>query len=217
MAKSRTDLQRTIDGILTEYYNNNKNVQNFMAEMAEDLDKNIRSNLSAAVRFFVKGGTALKILQKNLSGDWSDWDTQLLINPTLDAKRWYDVYLKIQNLLEEFLGKQSKKWGDLVQKTLELQNLRQKDALTQNLKTKLTSRSKNSSKFTKVEKFLLQQLNADNMQIEIVSESNSTTSSLNKVIHPVQVYDNVTTVFRGMSEREREVEMDKLYPSNNEV
>ncbi|NVK72153.1 MAG: hypothetical protein HWE24_01630 [Oceanospirillaceae bacterium] len=58
--------------------------------------------------FFIKGGTALRILfsdkgQTDIMPDPSDWDTQIVINPDIPFDLWYRAYQKIAEAINEAL------------------------------------------------------------------------------------------------------------------
>ncbi len=60
--------------------------------------------------FFVKGGTALKLyrdkkfsLESKLHENNSDWDTQIVINPKLPFKQWYQVRDRVEEVINHVL------------------------------------------------------------------------------------------------------------------
>ncbi len=105
MPKSRTDFQRNLDGELTKIINDIQSVQALMTKGVKELttelgkDQAIKQN----ARFFVKGGNALKLIRINSQvpdqTPWSDWDTQIIINPNLSIQDWYSLFRKIQKII----------------------------------------------------------------------------------------------------------------------
>ena len=125
MAKSqaRTELQRSVDDILTGIINNDPKARHFILKQVAKLTKNLLGRFSDGdnrlVQVFVKGNSALTLYQMNteldavdvdgdkfreLNAKWSDFDNQIIVNPYLPKVWWYEIlgqidfYLKTQML-----------------------------------------------------------------------------------------------------------------------
>lgn len=112
MAKSRSEFQRALDGDITTEFNNDTDVQKMLATLISDFMTLIRTSrsLNNNVKFFVKGGTSTKLLGRNYDPNWSDWDTQLIINPNLPIGEWYALFDQLIGALNVQLIKAQSEW-----------------------------------------------------------------------------------------------------------
>lgn len=53
--------------------------------------------------FYLKGGRAAKYLQDRATDGENDWDTNIIINPTLGAGAWYRTFMTLHNVVLAFL------------------------------------------------------------------------------------------------------------------
>ena len=117
MAKSRTTFQREVDDKLTEEFNNQLPVRKFILTKIAQLTEYLQLRYGGDVRIFIKGGSALNILTEYKTESfgapkkWSDFDNQIIINPNLPIKAWYQVLFQIHTYLrEEYLPVFQKEW-----------------------------------------------------------------------------------------------------------
>lgn len=76
-------------------------LSDFLRTRLMDLDAALKTlDPSGNTRFFLKGGRALYCYLGTPQLGAKDWDTQVLINPNLPAKVWYELYRRVQNELE---------------------------------------------------------------------------------------------------------------------
>ena len=104
-SKPRTELQRTIDDILTAKINGEPEARIFILKHIALLSRWIHSrfnqqNAEQLVQVYIKGNAALKLYRMNevvpnddnkLDLDWSDFDNQIIINPYLPKCWWYEI------------------------------------------------------------------------------------------------------------------------------
>src|SRR5947208_1560350 len=112
MAK-RTERQIAIDDALTKYLCSTDEIYDYMARCARDLGKRLEGEPD--VLFYVKGSVALaRYLRASAIGATkqeriaqlcprSDWDTQLVINPLLPAKAWFETFRRVEAALIDCL------------------------------------------------------------------------------------------------------------------
>ena len=122
MAKSRSTFQREVDDIITQKFNNQLPVRQFLLSKIADLTQHLTLTYGGDVRMFIKGGSALNILKEykaqefgkgtNENKDiWSDFDNQIIINPNLPVKEWFKVLFDIHTYFrEEYLPVFQKEW-----------------------------------------------------------------------------------------------------------
>ncbi|WDE05887.1 hypothetical protein SG34_002825 [Thalassomonas viridans] len=117
MAKGRTLFQREIDDKLTQEFNNQRPVREFILDWIAQLTQYLQQRYGGNVRIFIKGGSALNLLREYRSKQfgttktWSDFDNQIIINPNLPIAQWYDIHRQIHTYLkEEYLPCFQKEW-----------------------------------------------------------------------------------------------------------
>ena len=109
----RTEFQRTVDDVLTEGINNNREAREFILKntgrMAKEIEERFGSDL---VQVYIKGKSSLKLMKlngmKEGSNDekeeelgWSDFDNQIIINPYLPRAWWYEIFHQIHCYLRD--------------------------------------------------------------------------------------------------------------------
>jgi Papain-like cysteine protease AvrRpt2 len=124
-AADRTKVSSSLTGLL----HNSKDVKwlfDWLRQKLVDLNKLLKETCpdgpktkewpkgEPAVVFFLKGGRAAKtLLGKELEGE-NDWDTNIVINPTLKAGEWYKTFLLVHNAVVGFLEKAKRELNVLV-------------------------------------------------------------------------------------------------------
>lgn len=118
LTSQKTKNQTKMNEILTESLNKDETIDIFNKFSIDLINKELAAIdwttnwkfKSPYYWFFIKGGTALRILfQKNNQTDDltmpapSDWDTQLVINPDYDYDTWYEALIKIQDKVNRAL------------------------------------------------------------------------------------------------------------------
>ncbi len=118
----KTANQIKVNGELTNWLNEDLPIQQFNVISIQLLQQKLEAiewddrfaqwrdskNGNQLFWFFIKGGTALRILfqsknQTDVMPDPSDWDTQIVINPELPFDLWYLAYQKIEVAVNEAL------------------------------------------------------------------------------------------------------------------
>ncbi|MGH1543632.1 MAG: hypothetical protein ACRBHB_24745 [Arenicella sp.] len=114
----KTPNQLALNEKLTSLLNTDGVISNFNIFSIDLLNKNLasiqwdkqfkQSPNKNAYWFFVKGGTALRLIfeqngQNDLMPAPSDWDTQIVINPDYDFELWYKAYGKIEEAVNNTL------------------------------------------------------------------------------------------------------------------
>lgn len=109
MAKkqARTEFQRSVDDVLTESINNNRDAREFIlrntARMAKEIEDRFGADL---VQVYIKGKSSLKLKKLNdvkenskeeekEELEWSDFDNQIIINPYIPRNWWYEIFNQI--------------------------------------------------------------------------------------------------------------------------
>jgi hypothetical protein len=92
-----------VSGQLTGFLNNNPNdtrrwLFDYLEACIKDLDAELKKVSSTDLLFFLKGGRALKYLEKDKLKGENDWDTQVVVNPELPVNEWYDLYRRVHNV-----------------------------------------------------------------------------------------------------------------------
>lgn len=187
MARTRTDFQRELDGNVTAFFNQNELVRDFILQQIYELKAIIDSSgLKNHVKFFVKGGNSL-IANKMAGGGsdqspWSDWDTQLIINPMLEPHQWYEVYMLVHKVLLAQLVIIQKKWENF-SNTASIQQL-----------------SVGSTR------------HMNPLTIDLGAQSNLLTTTGNTVVHALQSTDNANTLLQYLDKENEQAALDSLYP-----
>lgn len=93
-----------ISGQLTGFLNNNPNdsrrwLFDYLSSCIKDLDVELKKISTDNLIFFLKGGRALKFLEKDRLNGENDWDTQVVINPELPVDQWYDLFRQVHNVV----------------------------------------------------------------------------------------------------------------------
>jgi len=115
----KTPNQKKINDKLTNLLNTDANITNFNMFAIELLKNNLAaiewdeqkfscSDGSQPYWFFIKGGTALRLIfnengLNQLMPNPSDWDTQIVINPEYDFDTWYEAYNKVEVAVNQSL------------------------------------------------------------------------------------------------------------------
>lgn len=103
----RSSDQIAVDDVLTKVMNADASLQQWMAQAMVKIANHLGS--SDNYFFHVKGGTSLALyLQANGTNPTgiitpSDWDTQLVVNPTLPPSQWYPLVEKLRARVLEAL------------------------------------------------------------------------------------------------------------------
>lgn len=86
-------------GALTKLVTNGHDfLTEWLAEKVVDLGSRvIAADGTGNTLFFLKGGRALNYALNTPQRGTNDWDTQIVINPTLPAERWYSIFLRVSN------------------------------------------------------------------------------------------------------------------------
>ncbi|MDH5729132.1 MAG: hypothetical protein OEZ58_09090 [Gammaproteobacteria bacterium] len=108
--KEAGDASKELTGLLNNYkivYKGNEKYQilfDWLREKICDFSSEINKLDANHVKFHLKGGRALEYLLGNGEEGENDWDTSILINPSLPAKEWYELFNKVNNLVLEKLN-----------------------------------------------------------------------------------------------------------------
>lgn len=86
-------------GVLTDLVTNGHPwLNDWLRDKVVDLAARIAvADPSGNTLFFLKGGRAIQYLQGTPASGKNDWDTQIVINPTLPPAIWYDLFLTVSN------------------------------------------------------------------------------------------------------------------------
>lgn len=94
-AEEITKASKTLTGLVT---NGHPWLNAWLSTKIVDLGRRIAAaDPSGNTLFFLKGGRAIEYLLGTPAAGTSDWDTQIVINPDLPAKRWYAILLRVSN------------------------------------------------------------------------------------------------------------------------
>ena len=117
MGATRTTFQREVDDKLTGEFNGQLPVRQFLLTKIAELTAYLEGRYGGDVRMFIKGGSALSLLTEAKTNNfgsaskWSDFDNQIIINPNLPIKQWYDILFEIHNYFKhEYLPTFQKQW-----------------------------------------------------------------------------------------------------------
>ncbi|TIL59662.1 MAG: hypothetical protein E5Y79_13050 [Mesorhizobium sp.] len=69
-----------------------------MGELGEKIDS-LNTEDERRVLFFLKGGRALNFFLGTPQNGENDWDTQVVIDPSLPAEKWYEYFSRVHDLL----------------------------------------------------------------------------------------------------------------------
>lgn len=181
MAKTRSEIQMDLDSQITEHFNLKEDVQKFLGKTIKELNEKINQNDN--LKFFVKGGTALNLLDPENATKWSDWDTQLIINPNLSPNDWYQEYSKIDLLLNNFITEKQKEWESVWTKYI------------------FWGVGQNS--------FTLTSNNAS-YHLKLSGQQNVVNTTVNTIIHPKQLFDNVNALSQNQEKPDNY--FDDIFP-----
>jgi len=109
--------EKQLESKLTALINSQEIVQQFMLQAISGLHKAIATKFGDKVIFYLAGNASLNLLKSKNQIDspksWSDWDTQLIINPALSITEWYQTHLDVNKLLIEQIEGIWNKKGEL--------------------------------------------------------------------------------------------------------
>jgi hypothetical protein len=190
---ARTEFQRKIDDKLTEKINNIPQVRTFLVREIQNFSKVLNEE---HIKFFIKGGSGLQILMgeadsiKSVEG-WSDFDTQLIINPNLSAEKWYEFFIKVNTAIKLiFLPQLQKNW----------------DIFCEENQKKICSPIYNP-------KISFADKNIINLELEEKQQNNTIMSLSSEYLHPMQYLDNARSVIsNNKSTGITPKELDAYYP-----
>lgn len=120
------DLRVDLSGALTKLLHNGDPKKmgwlfDWLAKKVADLGKRMAALNGPGERkviFFLKGGRALNYYLGTPEKGENDWDTQVVIDPSLPATEWYALLAKVHDTLLVALEKYSREFTDLVEKNL---------------------------------------------------------------------------------------------------
>lgn len=196
MPTSRTEFQKIVDAAITTYLNDEGIVQDFLAQAVSELSQQLAST-DISLKFFVKGGTALKLLNgPPYDGTWSDWDTQLIIDPELPVPQWYAAFDTIDAQVIEHLVDMQKDGDSL------------SDVIPDTLYYRWEGADKTKGIIVKQEPVL-----EGFYYILTLDPSVNTKSTLaTRSIHPLQVFDNAKSLLRDETEERQTSVFEKHFP-----
>jgi len=217
MAKSqaRTEFQRSVDDVLTESINNNRQAREFIlrntARMAKEIEDRFGNDL---VQVYIKGKSSLKLKKLNDAKPdskdekaeelgWSDFDNQIIINPYLPRAWWYEIFNQIHCYIrDEYLPSVSDKFFIDQPETLPA------GGYVANHMQKVSMGSKILNSF-KLKGPATDLLHAQKMQ------SNVLLCLANEYLHPLNFFDNTRTVFAKDKHSDVDLMADKYREANN--
>lgn len=214
-SKARTEFQRSVDDLLTESINNNRQAREFIlrntARMAKEIEDRFGNDL---VQVYIKGKSSLKLKKLNDAKPdskeekaeelgWSDFDNQIIINPYIPRVWWYEIFNQIHCYIrDEYLPSVSNTFF-----------VEQPDVLPTGgyvadhmQQVPFGSKVNNKFKLSGPETTLL---HAKKMQ------SNVLMCLANEYLHPLNFFDNTRTVFGKDNHSDIDFMKDKYKEANN--
>ncbi|MEQ9365061.1 MAG: hypothetical protein RIF32_12490, partial [Leptospirales bacterium] len=194
-----------VDKWLTEQLNRQAEVQHFMGMVAESLHQELTTNASVKnhVKFYLKGGTALRVLDplRTANSSWSDWDTNLLIDPDLPMREWYAVLREIDAILRQKFFYFQAVW----------------DGMYPALHSKITGAGSNGPAL------YIDSASADglrkifpgggNFQIHLAEQTARFNAYASFPFHPENLHENYTTLSAGRTAAARDAEFEHFFHS----
>jgi hypothetical protein len=119
------DLRADLSGDLTKLlHNGDRAKMNWLsdwltkkiAELGEKIDERNARGKKKRFIFFLKGGRALNYFLDTPEKGENDWDTQVVIDPSLPADEWYQCFAEIHDVLLAALKTFKVEFTELVQK-----------------------------------------------------------------------------------------------------
>lgn len=191
---ARTSFQKEVDDQITAHLNNNVSVRNGMKTVMKSIVQEVSGFIpNEHFLFFVKGGTSLNLLKENFNAlphdsKWSDWDTQLLINPTLGIDIWYQYLKKVHEGLLSTIEKVQAAW----------ENISSVDAIIQECMLKaLSGKFPNRLGFD----LIIQPI-----------QNNDVHELSSRFIHPAQLFDNARTVLDKEPQAHWNEKLEEYFP-----
>lgn len=231
LSKTRSDFQKKSDHKLTAILNAQPLVRDFMVQEISRLQAKLAERFGDNVLFFLKGGNALNLLRgikSNSNTPWSDWDIQLIINPTLPSYAWYELFIEVDQFLTEQLEGKWNETGVLSENGMQQRWLSSITGDTSICWSELSSeemetiRKKLHSKFMDMTVLLFQ-----DPEIHLEKQTNKKQVLCAKALHPGQLRENVRSIISSIPIPEGEVDrtalnqrreniFDGLYPYSEE-